>query len=88
MKPTFDLHSYPTVSSATAVVKAMLLEFAAMLQSLGASHKGVTVVKTQGTLPSAASSWHNELHPSNSGFEAIATVFQATLKGLFPGRVL
>ena len=88
MKPTFDLHRFPTIPSATAVVKAMLLEFAAMLQSLASSHSEVTFIKIQGTLPSVTSSWHNELHPSGTGFESIATVFHATLTVLFPGRVL
>ena len=66
----------------------MLLQFAAMLQSLVALHNAVTFINTQGTLPPVTSSWDNELHPSQNGFNMIAAVFHANLKMLFPGRVL
>ena len=88
LKPTFDLRRFPAVLPASAVVKAMLQQFAAMLQSLVAMRNAVTFINTQGTLPPMTSSWHNELHPSKNGFNMIAAVFHANLKTLFPGRVL
>jgi hypothetical protein len=88
LKPTFDLRRFPARPPAIAVVKAMLQQFAAMLQSLVTIHNAVTFINTQGTLPPATSSWHNELHPSKNGFNLIAAVFHANLKTLFPGRVL
>jgi hypothetical protein len=88
MKPTFDLRRFPSTPPAIEVVRAMLLQFAAMLQSLVAIHNAVTFINTQGTLPPVTSSWHNELHPSQNGFDKIAAVFHANLKTLFPGRVL
>lgn len=88
MKPTFDLRGFPGLSPAVAVVKAMLQQFAAILQSLASSHNDVTLINTQGTLAGISSSWHNELHPSSAGFNKITAIFHANLKTLFPGRVL
>jgi hypothetical protein len=88
LKPTFDLRRFPAMPPASAVVKAMLQQFSAMLQSLAAIHNAVTFINTQGTLPPVTSSWHNELHPSKNGFNMIAAIFHANLKTLFPGRVL
>ena len=88
MKPTFDLHRFPTISSAAEVIKNMLQQFADMLQSLASTNRGVTFINTQGTLPAIASSWHNELHPSSTGFDQITQVFRVHLRTLFPGRVL
>ena len=34
------------------------------------------------------SSWHNELHASRSGFDRFADLFHATLRALFPTRVV
>ncbi len=88
MKPTFDLHKYPVATSIRFdVVKAMLTQFAAMLQAL-TSHQGVTFINGQGTLVPSANSWHNELHPAKAGFDKFAALFHAKLKALFPARVL
>lgn len=87
MKPSFDLRGYPP-AAAGLVVKAMLQRFAAILQSLAASHSNVTFINTQGTLAPVRSSWHNELHPSKDGFNRITAVFQTKLRALFPGRVI
>jgi hypothetical protein len=91
MKPTFDLRGFPPITPAPApspaVVKSMLQQFAANLQSLATAHNDVTFINTQGTLAPVASSWHNELHPSSDGFDEFAAIFQAKLKALFPARV-
>jgi len=68
-----------------AVVKAMLQQFAAMLNSLAGPT--VTFINGQGTLVPQPSSWHNELHPARAGFEKFADIFQVKLKALFPDRV-
>lgn len=86
LKPTFDLRKFPSQAAARAVVKEMLLQFAAMLTSLAAKPK-VTFINGQGTLPATTSSWHNELHPSRAGFETFAGVFHREIKNIFPGRV-
>jgi hypothetical protein len=89
LKPTFDLRGFPkpTPGSASAVMKAMLQQFAAMLQGFTTRPK-VTMVATQGTLAASPSSWHNELHPGKPGFNTFADKFQAHLKSLFPTRVV
>jgi hypothetical protein len=87
LKPTFDLRGYPTQASRFAVTKILLQQFAAMLQSL-TSHPRVTFINGQGTLAPQPSSWHNELHPARSGFNAFAALFHQALKTAFPTRVL
>ena len=87
-KPTFDLRKFPpAIAPRQAVVKEMLLQFAAMLESLVTPTNKVTVIKTQGTLPASTSAWHNELHPSKTGFQKFADIFHQKLKALFPTRV-
>ncbi len=89
LKPTFDVRGYPTTSNVRfLVVKEMLQQFARMVQSIADTNDDVTFINTQGTLAPQASSWHNELHPSKGGFNAIADLFHTKLRALFPGRVL
>jgi len=87
LKPTFDLRRFPSQAAAFAVVKQMLQQFAAILTALAAAPR-VTFINGQGTLPQQKASWHNELHPSRSGFDRFADLFYATLKALFPNRVV
>jgi hypothetical protein len=88
LKPTFDLRKFPpAIAPRQAVVKEMLLQFAAMLESLVTPTNKVTVIKTQGTLQASTSAWHNELHPSKTGFQKFADIFHQKLKALFPNRV-
>jgi hypothetical protein len=86
LKPTFDLRNFPTRTAAQEVVKAMLMQFAALLTSFATLSK-VTFITTQGTLAAQTSSWHNELHPARAGFEKFADLFYRELKKLFPNRV-
>jgi hypothetical protein len=88
LKPTFDLHAFPSQTAAFNVVKAMLKQFATMLRSLERNHGAVTFINTQGTLAVRTSSWHNELHPSKSGFNQITQVFYHKLKSLYPRNVV
>ena len=87
LKPTFDLRKFPVGVARQQVVKAMLLQFAAMLTSLAVTASNVTFINGQGTLNPQTSSWHNELHPSKPGFERFADIFRDRLKALFPNRV-
>jgi hypothetical protein len=87
LKPTFDLRKFPLGVARREVVKAMLLQFAAMLTSLAGTASNVTFINGQGTLKPQTSSWHNELHPSKAGFERFADIFRDKLKALFPNRV-
>jgi len=88
LKPAFDLRGFPSdLEASSKVVRAMLEQFAAMLRKLE-SHRRVTFVNVQGTLPPVKTSWHNEMHPSKGGFNQIADVFHGRIKDLFPGRVI
>ena len=88
LKPAFDLRGFPDdLVASSAVVKVMLKDFASMLKSLE-SNPLVTFIETQDTLDPVKSSWHNEMHPSKSGFNQIADLFHAEIESLFPGRVL
>lgn len=87
LKPSFELRGFPDQKSAAQVVRAMLIRFAGMLETLQ-THAGVSVLPTQGTLAPKSSAWHNELHPGKAGFEAITGLFQSRIRQLFPGRVL
>jgi hypothetical protein len=86
LKPTFDLRGFPSRDAAFAVVKEMLRQFAALLQSL--ARKDVVFINAQGTLAPQPGSWHTELHPSKDGFKKFAVIFHEELKRRFPGRVL
>jgi hypothetical protein len=87
LKPTFDLRKFPLGAARQEVVKAMLLQFAAMLTSLAGTASNITFINGQGTLKPQTSFWHNELHPSKAGFERFADIFRDRLKVLFPNRV-
>jgi hypothetical protein len=87
LKPTFDLRKFPLGAARQEVVKAMLLQFAAMLTSLAGTASNIMFINGQGTLKPQTSSWHNELHPSKAGFERFADIFRDRLKVLFPNRV-
>lgn len=87
LQPTFKHHKFPRNQTiASEVVKAMLTQFAEMVEGL-ATTPGVTFIKTQGTLKRDEASWHNELHPSAEGFNQIAELFAQKLKGLFPNHL-
>lgn len=86
LKPTFDLRQFPTRAAAQEVVKAMLQQFAGMLASL-ANEPKVTFINGQGTLQPRTSSWHNELHPSEAGFDKFADIFYREVKILYPYHV-
>ncbi|MBM3563163.1 MAG: hypothetical protein FJX48_08435 [Alphaproteobacteria bacterium] len=88
LKPTFDLKRFPSLAARQAVVDAMLERFAAMLTQLtDTAGRKVTFINGQGTLPREKNSWHNELHPSDGGFDVFARIFHRKLNELFPGRV-
>lgn len=69
------------------VVRQMLTLFRAMLEDLAEKHpEGVILVPTQGTLHDR-SDWHDELHPSAKGFDAIVTHFSTVLRKHYPDRL-
>ena len=88
LQPTFKLRKFPTKTAGFDVVKTMLQKFAAMLTALESAHPNVTFINGQGTLAPVTTSWHNELHPTKTGFQKFADLFHAKLKAMFPGRVL
>lgn len=86
LKPAFDLRGFPSRAAAFAVVRAMLAQFAALLASFAGAR--LSVIDAQGLLPVGDTSWwHNELHPSQPGYDAHTEKFRETLKALFPNRV-
>ncbi len=91
LEPTFKLRRFPKFPGNTAsfeVVKWMLGQFAKLMQGFASKSRRITVINGQGTLPVQKGSWHNELHPSETGFETHADLFHQKLRQLFPGRVL
>jgi hypothetical protein len=87
LEPTFKLRRFPNRAAMFAVVKEMLRQFAVLLTSLATLPK-VTFINAQGTLPEGQTNWwHNELHPSQGGFDKHVDKFQQALKTLFPNRV-
>ena len=77
-----------------AGVEALLRELDTLFLALEGEYKPrVVYVKTQGTLippqsiDDKISDWANELHPTEPGFEKIATKFLAALRNSFPSRI-
>lgn len=88
LNPTFDARGFPKpLPARTAVVEAMLRRFADRLSAFEKKNNKVSFLNTQGTLPRNTSSWHNELHPSDEGFDTFAGLFHEKIKALFPTRV-
>lgn len=86
LRPGLDDRGWTDPVAARAIVKAILLEFDAMLEGFAAVPANNFVhVRTQGTL--ADGQWANELHPNPSGFAAIAAKFVDALRSRFPGRI-
>lgn len=88
LRPAFRLRGFPLdpPTEAAAVVRVMLEDFAAMLDSLTRRRK-VSFMNGQGTLATVKESWHNELHPSADGFNAFVELFHTRIQELFPERV-
>ena len=90
LKPAFDLRKFPPIIPGAAVVKEMLTQFATMLKTLAAGDLTgkTTFINTHNGLAPNVSSWHNELHPTNDGFDLFAKLFHKEVEAIFPGRVL
>ena len=86
LQPSLKLRGW-TGAAAKAIVKEVLLALHYMLFQLERDFKNVVYVRTQGTLRQNHTDWANELHPTESGFTAIAKVFLAALAKRFPGRI-
>ena len=86
LKPGFDDRNYLPVNLAfrTAVVRIMLTRFESMISSVSADYPFIHLVRTQGTLPPGASSWDNELHPTEEGFKAITRKLITSLESILP----
>jgi lysophospholipase L1-like esterase len=66
------------------IVKAIIDEFNAMLQSLSANNPNtVCYVNLRGKLPNQ-DDWANELHPTTQGFEALSDEFNLALHKAMP----
>jgi len=94
LKPSLDYRQWTDFTSASALVEALLRELDTLFLALEGEYKPrVVYVKTQGTLippqsiDDKTSDWANELHPTEPGFEKIATKFLAALRNSFPGRI-
>jgi len=83
MWPSFAVRGFPSTAVAFPVVKEMLRQFATMLAQI-ANRPGVTFVNTQNTLSPVVGSWHNELHPSDAGYDQVANVIYQRLRVRFP----
>jgi hypothetical protein len=84
IKPGLDDRGW-SQDDGPSIVKALLLEFDELLNSMAAHAADFIVVPTQGTL--SAGQWANELHPTPEGFAAITAKFVTALRDHFPGRI-
>lgn len=86
LKPGLDDRGWPDIAAGTAIVKALLQRFDALLAKLetdAANH--FVYVRTQGALQPGQ--WANELHPTPDGFKTVTKRFVAALREHFPGRI-
>lgn len=87
LKPSFDLRGFPaSVAKRRAVVAVMLNQFAKRLDVFQKAHKNIIFINKQGTL-NDKSAWHNELHPSEPGFDLMADAFAESVRKVLPKRV-
>ena len=84
MWPAFEVRGYPTTAVAFPVIKEMLRQFATMLAQLTTTNQRITFVDTQNTLSPVPSSWHNELHPSDAGYDLVTQKILQQLRVRFP----
>jgi subtilisin family serine protease len=63
-----------------SIVRRIIDELYAMHERLAADYANVRVVDLRGLLPDRVKDWNDELHPSNSGFEKVATRFHEVLQ--------
>lgn len=87
LRPSLLLRGFRDEQRMFDVTKTMLSRFAGMLDGLARSRGRVTFLNGQGSLAPTKSSWHNELHPSKSGYDLFAAKFHEKIAELFPGRV-
>ncbi len=84
LKPSLDYRGVKDSAVQFEVVKALLMRFRAMIESIARENENVFYVQTQGLLD-PAKDWHNEIHPNKKGFKKIATVFNNALAAHYPG---
>lgn len=84
LKPGLDDRGWAQQNGAP-IVKALLEQFAKLLDALQASAPDFHHVKTQGMLN--PNQWANELHPTPDGFSAISACFVFELRKVFPNRI-
>lgn len=86
LQPGLKDRGWMSLGDERAIVKDLLLQFKAMLDSFASNTANNFIhIQTQGTL--ADNQWANELHPTPDGFAAITTKFVDALRLRFPGRI-
>jgi lysophospholipase L1-like esterase len=83
IKPYFQAAGWTDPAEQLALIRAMLLEFKAMLEEIEEEVHGYRVIDTQGTL--SPEDWRDEIHPTSSGFERIARKIEAALSWVEEG---
>jgi len=82
MKPYLEQKGIKDEADQRQIMWFMLERFAQVLQKLEQSYDRFYHVRTQGTLK--ANEWGDEIHPTQAGFEKIATKIQAAIGEEFP----
>jgi len=85
LQPSLFFAGWTELSDGTRILHESLQTFANVLSRIATTENDFSLVDTQGTL--ALSDWANELHPTPSGFQMIATRFLDRLRLAFPGRI-
>lgn len=87
LQPGLLDRGWEALADGQAIVRALLGQFAALLDGLQARHANFIHVRTQGTL--GAQDWANELHPTPDGFARITQHFVDALRAWpqFRGRI-
>lgn len=73
-------------AGARAFAHALIDAYAVKILALAAATPNFHVVDTRGTLSADHLHWHDEIHPTGTGFGKLAERWRATLTTLFPRR--
>lgn len=87
IKPSLDKSGITVAADAAALVRHLIDTFHARVAALAAPGNRFHVVDMRNTLGANHHlHWHDEMHPTGTGFGLLAEKWRATLKALFPGR--
>lgn len=86
LAPSFDEKGYDTLAARLPIVTTLIDRFNAMQQNIAANVPKVAYVNARPVLSSSLvndeykRSWANEIHPTDDGFGAVATLFHTAIQ--------